>query len=117
MRQAANRHWRAAAWLLERTNAQRFAKQNIRLLKPEQVQEFTTMMGQIIADEMTDQETYRRVMRRFDKLIKDSNAEVLATQLDPFPKSRKKKKPQPISPPTPAWLNQSPDEFHAQQSK
>ena len=92
MRNAANKHWRAAAWLLERTNAQRFAKQNVRFLKPEQLEEFTGKVADILHNEVADRNTRRRIVRKMDKLIKQSEADLLATQLDPLPKPRNKPK-------------------------
>jgi hypothetical protein len=89
MRNAANKHWRAAAWLLERTNAQRFAKQNVRNVKPEHLQQFTEMIGNILQHEVPDRNARRRIRRRLAKLTKQSEAEFLAAELDPCPTRRK----------------------------
>jgi IS30 family transposase len=89
MRQAANKHWRAAAWLLERTNAQRFAKQNVRHVKPEHLQQFTEVIGNLLQQEIPDRNTRRRIQRRLGKLIKQSEADTFAAELDPCPTRRK----------------------------
>jgi IS30 family transposase len=89
MRNAANKHWRAAAWLLERTNAQRFAKQNVRHVKPEHLQQFTEMIGNLLQQEIPDRNTRRRIRRRLGKVIKQSEADSLAAEFDPCPTRRK----------------------------
>lgn len=106
LRNAANKHWRAAAWLLERTNAQRFAKQNVRVLKPEQVKEYSALIADIFAEETKDPKVRRRILRRLDKLIADTERENLAAEFDPFPKPRRKPKREPIRPPIPAWKSE-----------
>src|SRR3954462_10335499 len=83
MRNAAHTHWRAAAWLLERTNAQRFAKQNVRHIKPEHLQQFTEIIGNLLKEEIGDRNTRRRILRRLDKLANQADANILAAELDP----------------------------------
>ena len=90
LRQAASRHWRAAAWLLERADAQRYGKPNVRYLKPEQLKEFTDQVGQIVNDEITDEETARRIGARFERMIREFDREA-AAELDPFPAPRQPK--------------------------
>jgi IS30 family transposase len=89
LRNAAHTHWRAAAWLLERTNAQRFAKQNVRHIKPEHLQQFTEIIGNLVQEEVADRNTRRRIRRRLDKLIKQADADLLAAELDPYPRRGK----------------------------
>jgi hypothetical protein len=91
MRGFARKYWRAAAWLLERTNPQRFAKQNVRFLKPEQLNEYTEIMGAIIRDEIHDDDTRLRVVRRLQKLSKWAEKESWA-QAVPIPKARQRPK-------------------------
>jgi hypothetical protein len=88
MRNAANKHWRAAAWLLERTNAQRFAKQNVRHIKPEHLQAFTDVIADLLLHEIPDRNARRRILRRLDKFIKRADADFVAAELDPCPKRR-----------------------------
>jgi tRNA C32,U32 (ribose-2'-O)-methylase TrmJ len=85
MRNAANKHWRAAAWLLERTNAQRFAKQNVRHIKPEQLQQFSEVISGLLLQEIPDHNTRRRILRRLDKFIQRADANLIAAELDPCP--------------------------------
>jgi hypothetical protein len=101
LRQAANKHWRAAAWLLERTDVQRYGKQNVRFVKPEQLEAFSAKLGRVLLDETKDAKSYRRIMRRLRKFIAHSDREVHATEVDPFPKLRRPRKsihePAPMS--------------------
>jgi IS30 family transposase len=95
MRNAANKHWRAAAWLLERTNAQRFARQNVRQLKPEHLAEFTDQLAEIFETEIQDENTRRRIVRKMDKITKQNEANLIAIELDPMPKPKPPKKRRP----------------------
>jgi IS30 family transposase len=72
LRHAAATHWRAAAWLLERTNPDRFAKQNPKMFSPGDMEEFITQVAEIVADEIHDQPTRDRVYHRL--LSIDRNA-------------------------------------------
>jgi IS30 family transposase len=91
MREFARKYWRAAAWLLERTNPQRFAKQNVRLLKPEQLGQYTEMIRDIIRVEVHDEDTRLRVARRLQKIAKWAEQESWA-QNAPIPKMPKRPK-------------------------
>jgi IS30 family transposase len=64
MRQAAATHWRAAAWLLERTHPERFAKRDPKQFKPEHVEAIMTRVAEVIAEEIADEPTRERVYRR-----------------------------------------------------
>jgi Helix-turn-helix domain len=88
MRRAAANHWRAAAWLLERTNPQRFAKQNPKLLKPEQLEYIIRMFADIFDDEVADPEARERFQQRIEKMMADCDREVVAAR-DPLPKNRR----------------------------
>jgi hypothetical protein len=98
MRHAAATHWRAAAWLLERTNPQRFARQNVTALKPEQLKEFTAMMIDILNDETRDRETRTRIKRRVDAIIRQVERDVWAKHVDPCPKPRRPLRSRPPRP-------------------
>src|SRR4051812_20943322 len=102
LRQAAQRYWRAAAWLLERADAQRYGKQDVRFLKPDQLDEFTDALSQIIAREVHDAETSQRILQCFEQVMKESERETLA-QLEPLlptqNKKRRRKRPPPTAPP------------------
>ena len=90
MRQAAARHWRAAAWLLERTNPQRFAKQNLAFLKPDQLKEYREILMDIIREETADPAIHSRIARRLEALHSQAVREAWATRHDPCPRPRRK---------------------------
>ncbi|MCI0333781.1 MAG: helix-turn-helix domain-containing protein [Planctomycetes bacterium] len=104
IRRAAERYWRAGAWFLERTNPQRFAKQNVLLLKPEQLKHSFQLFTNILLDEARDPELRRRLLRRLNRLSRDLQRETLATRYDPFPRPRRARKrpspPAPLPPPS-----------------
>jgi hypothetical protein len=83
LRRAAQKHWRAAAWLLERFNPQRFAKQDIRQIKPEKLEASLTQMAQVIAAEVKDPTIFRRVCDRFSQILFELDAEIRAVEPDP----------------------------------
>lgn len=91
MREAARRHWRAAAWLLERMNAQRFGKQNIRCLKPDQLDNFASALFELIRPEFKDDHTRKRISSKFNKLVEHVDAELAALR-DPFPRPKKQRR-------------------------
>src|SRR4051794_21125414 len=100
LRQAAQRYWRAAAWLLERADAQRYGKQDVRFVKPDQLEEFTDALSQIIDREVHDAETSRRILQGFEETIKQSERETLA-ELEPLlPTNVKKRKRRSLPPNT-----------------
>ncbi|MCI0381233.1 MAG: hypothetical protein L0215_26915, partial [Gemmataceae bacterium] len=57
LREAATKYWRAAAWLLERLDPQRFGKQNLCYLKPEDYAHFLQIVAEIFKDEVRDPDT------------------------------------------------------------
>jgi hypothetical protein len=57
-------HWRAAAWLLERTYPDRYGKQNPALLKPSDMAEFLEEISEIISGEVVDVATQERIANR-----------------------------------------------------
>ena len=89
VRRAAQKHWRAGAWLLERMNPQRFGKQNVRFIKPRQLQAFIEEFANTILDEAQDAEACRRVERKVKAFAAKLERETRAAQLDPFPKPRR----------------------------
>jgi hypothetical protein len=82
LRNAAAKHWRAAAWFLERTNAQRFGKQSVRHLTPDQLRAFTDFMGNLLVKEIPDRNTRRRILSRLNKFIKQNEAEIDAARFN-----------------------------------
>jgi len=91
VRDAAKKYWRAGAWLLERLDAQRYGKQNVRVLKPEQFAELSDMLLDVMKDEIKDKGLLQRIAKRFDNLGRFAEHESLA-QLHPLPKSGRRNK-------------------------
>jgi hypothetical protein len=67
------RHWRAAAWLLERRNPEDFASRPPRLYTPAQVVEMFSRVLATLCDEIDD-EHRRRALERLDALLIESDA-------------------------------------------
>ena len=80
IRKAAASNWRAAAWLLERTHPERFAKQDVKTLKPDEVDAVIDRLAETIAEEIDDQATQGRVYRRLLAAARNSMRELLAAQ-------------------------------------
>ena len=88
LRVAANNNWRAAAWLLERTFPERFARRNPESLSPSEVRTLLDEVANIMADECTDDTQLKRMCERLDELQKARFGEYRsALQGDPEPKS------------------------------
>ena len=102
LRQAAGRHWRTAAWLLERADVQRYGKQNVRFIKPDQLKELTETVAEIVNHEINDDDAARRIVRRFEEMARRFETE-LAAELDPCPAPRGRPRPRhrPLAPPRP----------------
>lgn len=92
LRRAASTHWRAAAWLLERTNTQRFARQNVRLLKPEQIRYFIDVMAEELLGTAKDQGARERMIRKMNKVVAELDREARDEFFNPFPKDRRPRK-------------------------
>lgn len=87
MRVAANNNWRAAAWLLERTFPERFARRNPESLSPSEVRTLLDEVANIMADECTDDAQLKRMCERLDELQKARFGQYRsALQGDPSPK-------------------------------
>ncbi len=61
VRKAANSHWRAAAWLLERINPERFAKPDKKTLQPAEVAQLVDSIVELMAEEIDDPATQQRI--------------------------------------------------------
>jgi hypothetical protein len=85
VRDAAKKYWRAGAWLLERLDAQRYGKQNVRFLKPEQFADLSDALIDVMKDEIKDKGVLQRIVKRFENLSKFAEHEA-AAQLQPCPK-------------------------------
>ncbi len=91
LRQKATTHWRAAAWLLERTNPERFGKQEIQRLNQDQVMElfehFLNVLVEEIPDEQLQARIYQRLGATFRQDIHDA-FDATHTRLDPHRRKR-----------------------------
>ncbi len=63
MRAAAATHWRAAAWMLERTNPRQFARSSLKGYNFEEVQELFDDAIDVACEEINDDDVRRRVCR------------------------------------------------------
>lgn len=91
MREFAKKYWRAAAWLLERIDPQRFGKQNVRYLKPEDLTNFLQMVGDLLKDEVRDPNTTQRVLSKLAEISKVARREAWADR-DTAPRPRRRKR-------------------------
>ena len=88
LRSAANTNWRAAAWLLERTYPERFARRKPESLQPSEVRTMLDEVASIMADETTDEAHLQRMRERLDELQKARFGQYRSElQGDPAPKS------------------------------
>lgn len=78
IRQSARSNWRAAAWYLERTNPQKYAKRNPMTLTPAEVKEFTETLANLISSEVRHPAVQKRIIRKMLELTGD-------TEIDGFP--------------------------------
>jgi hypothetical protein len=69
MKRAAATHWRAAAWLLERTQPNRFARRGPDAVTPAELDALMQRLSEAIAAELPDQETFARVCQILDAWV------------------------------------------------
>jgi hypothetical protein len=63
-------NWRAAVWTLERKYPQRYARRAADVVTVEQVADFLTRLGEIVASEVDDPALRRRIMLRLKRLFR-----------------------------------------------
>jgi hypothetical protein len=90
MREFAKKYWRAAAWLLERMDPQRFGKLNIRYVDVEQFQAILETTGNVLRDEIHDPADLQRVLEKLHEICKLADQEALANLQGPFAKPPKR---------------------------
>jgi hypothetical protein len=83
MRQAATSQWRAAAWLLERTQPEQFAKRAANTFTQEDVATLLSHACEVFRRETRDAEKYARIKRHVAALVKKSFASPLLDDADP----------------------------------
>lgn len=64
LRDAASRDWRAAAWLLERTQPQHYARRAANSFSPQEVAELLDRVCEVIGQETNDSNFSARIKRR-----------------------------------------------------
>lgn len=79
LRKAANTHWRAAAWLLERTNPERFGRQDTQTIKIEQLDDIISQLVEMLVEEIQDPETQKRIYMRLLTVTNQIMQESFAT--------------------------------------
>lgn len=68
MRKAASSNWRAAAWLLERTQPQAFGLRRPWHCSAEDVEQATEIIYDVVQEEVTNRDDLRRIWERIDAL-------------------------------------------------
>jgi hypothetical protein len=99
IRRLAEKYWRAGAWFLERTNPQRFAKQNVAHIKPDQLNSFVEKISQVLTDAIPDPKALRRALRRIDAIRRHAELEIWATKDLPSEPRRSRRPRRRAAPP------------------
>ena len=61
-------YWRAAAWVLERRNPNRYAARGANTITFDQLSRLITQIGEIVGGEIKDAETRANILKRFQHL-------------------------------------------------
>ena len=61
-------YWRAAAWVLERRNPNRYAARGAHTITLEQLSRLITQIGEIVGSEIQDAETRVKILKRLQQL-------------------------------------------------
>ena len=85
MRQAASTHWRAAAWLLERTRPERYARRSPTACTPEDLDSACRRLIEVALSEIGDSDARRRAFDRLSAVADDALAAVHARRRRPTP--------------------------------
>ena len=83
LRKAASTQWRAAAWLLERSCPERFARRKPETIAPEEVKSLLDTVATIMAEECPDAAQQNRMIGRLEQLQQDHFGEARAAQQGP----------------------------------
>ena len=78
MRKAARRYWRAAAWLLERLNAERYGKTDAQNIKREQLHKYTDALTGIVAREVENELFKLRLIYNFRQVRDHCDRQIAA---------------------------------------
>jgi len=96
IKQAAATHWRAAAWLLERTDPEHFAKQPPGACRPEQVEDAFARLIEAALEAVYDETTRRRVYQRLAEVAEAETRRLHAAP--PSTPRRRDAAPRPYTP-------------------
>ncbi len=80
LRKAASTQWRAAAWLLERSCPERFARRKPETIAPEEVKSLLDTVATIMAEECPDVGQQNRMIGRLEQLQQDHFGEARAAE-------------------------------------
>ena len=69
------RHWRAAAWALERRFPQRYGQRKSRTITPEQISQVLEQFAEIVTQEVTEAAGRQKILKRIQALSKRLKAE------------------------------------------
>lgn len=97
LREAARKYWRAAAWLLERLDPERFGKQNPRHIKPDQLEAFSSIIIEIVSREVADPQERQRIYDKIGELQKSTERLVLTVRDTP-PRRRSRRRASELTP-------------------
>ena len=92
LRQKATTHWRAAAWLLERMNPDRFNKQETKRLDKEQVAELISRFLDLVVEEIPNEQMQQQIFQRLGAASRQDIAEAFSaehTRRDPHRRIRR----------------------------
>jgi len=97
IREAARKYWRAAAWLLERLDPERFGKQNPRHIKPDQLEAFSSIIMEIVGREVANPQERHRIYDKISELQK-STERLMLTVRDTPPRRRSRRRASELTP-------------------
>jgi hypothetical protein len=96
IREAGRKYWRAAAWLLERMDPQRFGKQNVGHIKPEEVQAFLQVVWDVIHQDVANPDERDRILIKLDHLARAvERVAFIERDTPPQPRRRRRRPGQP----------------------
>jgi IS30 family transposase len=91
VREASKKYWRAAAWLLERIDPERFGKPSPLHIRPNQLEAYHRMLADLFRSEIRDPEDYQRVVAKLGELSRVAEREAWANRNTIPEPSRQKK--------------------------
>jgi hypothetical protein len=84
IREAAKKHWRAGAYLMERADAERYAAKNARRVTITQLKQYNASLVRILKIRMSDRMACHQLVRLFNELLNYCVHQIAAGR-DPFP--------------------------------